>query len=375
MIDQLNTLASKLSARCIDNSETRVVVGFDAFLDESIRIVGERESPHKYQSVGTIGAYGDWVNAAAGHSGSREFVTQEMQAGGCSINMGDGLASAGFSLCAFSGVGEVPNAAFAPFLKGCESHCSLGMDPGRAIVTEFDDGKLMLCSMSHFATFTPSYLRQQFTDGGFRATCEAASGIVLTSWSVYPFMTECWRYLHEEVLVGMAHRPKFFFDLADPASRSNEDIAEMLRSLQGFEEIGSATLSLNGNEANRVARAVGIREAEDHLEAQGRLCRELRDAAGISEVSIHLVHGAATSSVQGEALIEGPYCAKPKKSVGAGDRFNAGFFGGVLLGLSPEERLQLGSASSGFFVRHARSASSEELVEFLRQWAAGQFAA
>lgn len=64
------------------------------------------------------------------------------------------------------------------------------MEPGRAIVTEFDDGKLMFCAFNHFAGFTPEYLGEQFADGALFAACQQAQGIALTSWSVYPYMTD-----------------------------------------------------------------------------------------------------------------------------------------------------------------------------------------
>jgi hypothetical protein len=57
--------------------------------------------------------------------------------------------------------------------------------------------------------------------------------------------------------------------------------------------------------------------------------------------------------------------------VGAGDRFNAGWLAGGLLGLAAEERLLLGVAVSGFFVRAARSGSISEIIDFLRCWADG----
>ena len=280
--------------------------------------------------------------------------------------MGDGMATLGFPLHAYSGVGTPPHPAFEAFIGKCASVNPIGMDPGRALVTEFDDGKLMFCSFGHFAQFTPEYLREQFVDGRFRNACEQARGIAFTSWSVYPYMSDCWRFLYEEALLGLSHRPHLFFDLADPASRSQEDLIGMVDALAGFEQIGRVTLSINGNEANRIAGAIGLETADESDAQVQRLCAELRKRIGISEVSVHLVKGATTATDAGAVSVAGPYCAKPKKSVGAGDRFNAGFFAGLLLDLSPLERLTTGCASSGFFVRNARSANHREFVEFIR---------
>ena len=374
-VETLQRLAGKVDLLRHRVLDTNVVIGFDAFVDESLRIVGERSSPESYIAMPTISDFGSWASAAAGRSGSREFVCEAVLAGGCSVNMGDGIASMGFPLNAFSGVGTPANPAFEPFIKKCVSVNPLEMDPGRALVTEFDDGKLMFCSFSHFANFTPEYLREQFQDRSFLNACEHAQGIVFTSWSVYPYMTDCWRFLYEEALATLKHRPDFFFDLADPASRSEQDLVEMIKALAGFEQIGRVTLSLNGNEANRLAAVLELKPAGEANEAVERLCASLRDRIGISEVSIHVVKGASTATTEGTFSITGPYCSKPKKSVGAGDRFNAGLLAGLMLKLEPAERLYLGAASSGYFVRNARSAEWKDLADFIRAWAAGKYAA
>jgi len=50
---------------------------------------------------------------------------------------------------------------------------------------------------------------------------------------------------------------------------------------------------------------------------------------------------AACAGEMGQACVPGPYCEKPVKLTGAGDRFNAGFGLGLLLQLPAEQRLRL----------------------------------
>ena len=54
---------------------------------------------------------------------------------------------------------------------------------------------------------------------------------------------------------------------------------------------------------------------------------------------------------------QGPYVKHPKLSTGAGDHFNAGFCLGQLAQLSVEQCLCVGTASSGYYVRHGASAT------------------
>jgi sugar/nucleoside kinase (ribokinase family) len=65
--------------------------------------------------------------------------------------------------------------------------------------------------------------------------------------------------------------------------------------------------------------------------------------------------------------VEGPFCAKPLISTGAGDHFNAGFCLGLLLGDDLEAALQIGVATSGFYVRTAKSPTVSDLRKFLKE--------
>lgn len=349
----------------------RIVAGFDAFVDEVLHVVGRRLSPEDYTPVPTISEFGQWVSNAAGRSGSREFVVLERVAGGCSVNLGDAIMSLGFSLDAFAGVGDPSDPTFRRFSCECSSLNPLGMEPGRTAAYEFQDGKLMLCSFSHFADFTPEYLSAQMADGSFRRACENSSAVVLTSWSVYPHMTECWKYLQREQLAGIKNRPRIFLDIADPASRSPEDLCRMAEALAGFEAVGPTTLSMNSNEANQLAGALGVSVAGPEPEDVEKLASQLRERLGIAEVGIHLIKSATAADASGVVTVAGPHCPKPLKSVGAGDRFNAGWLAGALLGMASADRLLFAVAVSGFFVRNARSGTIPEVIRFLRDWSSG----
>lgn len=83
-------------------------------------------------------------------------------------------------------------------------------------------------------------------------------------------------------------------------------------------------------------------------------------------VVVHPVQFAAAADANGTTHVVGPFTAKPKITTGAGDHFNAGFCIGRMLGLGLAESLQTGVATSGFYVRSAKSPSAADLVKFLR---------
>jgi hypothetical protein len=342
-----------------------VAVGFDGFVDEMISVVGERQSLTQFEPVPDIATFGGLITKAAGHSSLREIVVNAVHPGGCTINLGDGLAALGVPVDGFATLGDPIHPAFASIVAGFRSVRTWGREPGRTLAFEFNDGKLMFSAVAPLADFTPEHVAANLADGAYATACRNARVIALTNWTLYPHMTAVWRLLQEKVYANLTHRPAFFIDLVDPSSRSVDDIRAMLDSLPAFAGAGPLTLGLNGNEANILARLFGMPEAQDAPESAQAQAESLQARLGIHEVVIHHIKFAAVANATDSAALVGPYCAKPKKSTGAGDRFNAGYCLGLLLNLDAQGRLACACASSGFFVRQARSASLAELADFV----------
>ena len=363
--------ATRLESAAI--SDCRVVTGFDGFVDEMITLVGERRSLTDFTPVPDIATFGSLISSAAGHSSLREIVVNDMHPGGCAVNLADGLASLGARVECFATLGEPVHAAFREIADKCEGFHSWGREPGRTLAFEFADGKLMFSAVKQLADFTPELVSGFLGEGAYAAACANAHVIALTDWSLYPHMTAVWRLLQREVFAKLGQRPHFLIDLVDPASRSAPDILEMAAILRDFEPAGPLTLGLNGNEANTLSKLHGLEPALPDADAEAVLDQAvaLRARLAISRVVIHRIPFAVSADADGGFVQQGPFCQSPKKSTGAGDRFNAGLCLGLALGFPAAFALALGCGASGFFVRNARSASQHELGEFLRQWASG----
>ena len=361
LADALPGWADKLNAQS-------VVAGFDGFVDEMITVVEERQNLDAFRPVNDIATFGRLISAAAGHSSLREIVVNRVDPGGCAVNLGDGLIHFGVALDLFATLGEPHHPAFAPMTAGCRSVHSWGREPGRTLAFEFADGKLMFSAVRQLADFAPATIAEKLAGGEYQKACADASVIALTDWTLYPHMTAVWEMLRDEVYDKLPAGKRFFVDLVDPSSRSADDILAALKVLPSLAGKGVLTLGVNGNEANLLARLVGAPEATDDEESIALQAAALRKVLGIDEVVVHWIKFAAVAGSDGQASVSGPYCAQPRKSTGAGDRFNAGYLLGQLLSLPPRERLLLATASSGFFVRAARSGNLDEMASFLRLW-------
>ena len=364
-------LAQRIEAAALNGC--RVVAGFDGFVDEMITLVGERRSLSDFTPVPDIATFGRLISSAAGHSSLREIVVNDTHPGGCAVNLADGLASLGVRVDVFATLGEPMHAAFREIAIKCQCFHSWGREPGRTLAFEFADGKLMFSSVKQLADFTPELVQEFLRDGSYAAACADAQVIALTDWSLYPHMTGVWRLLQREVFAKLGQRPHFLIDLVDPAGRSAPDILEMAGILRDFEPAGPVTLGLNGNEANILSRLHGLAPATPDATPDATLeqAGALRSKLEISRVVIHRIPFAVSADAGGGFVQPGPFCPNPRKSTGAGDRFNAGFGLGLALGCDAADALALGCGASGFFVRNARSASQRELGGFLRQWASG----
>jgi sugar/nucleoside kinase (ribokinase family) len=338
-----------------------------------ISVVGERKSLEHFEPVPDIATFAALVSAAAGQSSLREIVVHAVHPGGCAVNLGDGLAAMGVPVDCFATLGEPVHPAFAQTTSRFRSAHSWGREPGRTLAFEFSDGKLMFSSVRQLAEFTADDVAKRLDDGSYLAACRQAAVIALTDWSLYPHMNGVWRMLQDAVYARLDHRPHFFLDLVDPSTRSRADLLAMAEILPGFESHGPVTLGLNGNEANLLARLLALPEASPEIVDCQRLAADLRRLLRISTVVIHQTRFAVAAEPNGSAMVPGPHCAQPLKSTGAGDRFNAGYCLGLLARGTLDDCLVLGCASSGFFVRQARSADRAELAVFLQTWKANQF--
>jgi hypothetical protein len=342
------------------------LIGFDGFVDTILHVVACRESATKFVRMSAMREFSSRIGAAAGHSANFEFVTQIIKLGGNGPIMANALGKFGLPITYIGNLGSPNIHPVFQELASCAEVHSIA-EPGFTDALEFDDGKLMFGKHESLKQIDWANLIAHVPEERLLGIISHASLTAFVNWTMLPHMSAIWN----KILTRMASRlrgPKrwLFFDLADPAKRSRNDLALALRLVSRFEKYFRVILGMNLQESRQVGEVLGFKPPDELYGAVTNHAELIQRALKIDTVVIHPTHFAAAADRRGAGYLEGPFTAKPKLTTGAGDHFNAGFCLGRLLDMDLDASLQLGVSTSGFYVRNARSPGLDDLRKFLR---------
>ncbi|MDI9414327.1 MAG: PfkB family carbohydrate kinase [Bacillota bacterium] len=363
-------LALKLKLESVEMPQFSATLGFDGFIDKIIKVVDKRESIDSYIPINSIAQFGERISRASGLSTNIELVPITTKLGGNGPIMGNAMVRLGVEISYVGALG-IPNIdpIFFDFIEHCQDVYSIG-EPGQTDALEFSDGKIMLGKMESLGQIGWDTLLAEVGEENINRIFGDVDLVANLNWTMVNRMNEIWQgFLDFLSTSNLKNRPSFFVDLADPGKRNEEDLSLALELLKQFTAYYKVVLGLNYREALEVASVLRIKPMEE-LEAMGleELVSALAAKLDLSCIVIHAIEGAIAFK-DGECVyVDGPYTATPKLTTGAGDNFNAGFCLGLMLGLTLEEILIMGTATSGFYVRNSHSPTLEELISFLGLW-------
>ena len=343
------------------------VIGMDGFVDELMHVVDKRQSAHSFTKVGTLADLGGRISRAAGLSTNIELSRLVQKLGGNGPIFANALAEQGMNVTCIGALGK---SALHPVFAGMEERCKLISiaDPGLTFALEFDDGKLIMGILESMRDVTWQALVEKLGLSALAQMLDPRSLdlLGLANWTMLPHMSEIFEGIITDIFpLVPAGDCLAFFDLADPEKRTVQDIGRALELIKGFSARYRAVLGVNLKEALQIARVLGVETSgagETDLE---EITVETGRALGIYGFVIHTVTDAGAYCAGQYHYAPGYFTPRPALTTGAGDNFNAGFCLGMLSGLSVSQALLVGNASSGYYVRGARSATLPELVDFI----------
>lgn len=367
--EKLIELSKKM--RGYDPSSVKALAGFDGFVDTIVHPVDKRTGPDTYERIKTLSDYGKKFLDAAGLSMNLEMVPLNSKLGGIGAIFANSLSKLGFNLTYIGALGkENIHPVFNEFSERAKVYTISG--PGITDAVEFYDGKVISCKLEPLKDVNWDSLMKVLTPQELAEIFDACDFIGYGGWTLTINVMSIWEGIIREVFPLMKNTKKreMFFDLSDPAKRTKEDILDALECVRAYKEKFNVGMGFNEKESYVIAGVYG-REKSD-FKSITEVAEFLREKIDISYVVVHPVKEACCASGNESVLVQGPYCAQPKLTTGAGDNFNAGFILGKMLGFTMEEALLMGTANSGFYVRNARSAGYDELCSFVEEWGYGR---
>ncbi len=348
----------------------KALVGIDGFVDKIVHPVDKRSGPgDQFTPIATITDFANRIGSAAGKSANIELAPVIEKLGGNGPIMANAQCAHGINVRYIGALGKGSiNPVFAEFAK--KTNAVSITDPGVTHAAEFTDGKIMLGSMASLDEITYDRITEVMGVAELVQTVADADLIAMVNWTMIPYLSDVFRDFLEKLLPAAGHNDDrtFFFDLADPEKRSEEDLREVLGLFSKFEKFGKVILGLNYREAEQVEKLLGFSPLDQQPESLKKMASRIREALKINTVVVHPTADAACATPEGTAYVKGPFCEKPKITTGAGDHFNSGFATARLIGLSPEAALTVAVATSGFYVRTAVSPTLDDLAEFIASW-------
>lgn len=363
------------TAAALDQARTALVnqpvlIGFDGFVDEIVRMVDKRTTLQNYTPIATLSQLAERIAGAAERGTNIELVVERMKLGGNGPIMANALATFGAPVTYIGNLGYPSLHPVFAELAQRATVISIA-NPGHTDAVEFADGKVMLGKLETLNEITWETLIQRMGAEKLTQLFSNAHLISLNNWTMIPFMSDIWQNILRQIcpcLPATSQNRFIFFDLADPAKRLPADIRAALELIAQFKNYFKVILGTNEKESFEIADVLGIKQPDNQKESMLRMAQEIRRQLGIYNVVVHPIQYALAASADEVKLVDGPWEPQPLISTGAGDHFNAGFCLGRLLGFDLEQSLLAGVTTSGFYVRTAQSPAITDLITFMQNW-------
>jgi hypothetical protein len=294
------------------------------------------------------------------------MVTQLVKLGGNGPIMANALGAYGTPL---TYIGNLGSPALHPVFAELAARATVHSiaEPGYTDAIEFEDGKLMFGKHESLKDVNWNNLLKHVPEEDLLRVFSEAKLIAIVNWTMLTQMNGILQKLLTRIAPKLEGEPRWlFFDLADPAKRSREDLEGALKLISKFQKHFRVIFGMNLQESRQVGEVLGRAAPAETYGTVTDHATKILEKLKIDTVVIHPTQFAAAADATGAAHVVGPFTPKPKITTGAGDHFNAGFCIGRLLGLDLPSSLQIGVATSGFYVRQAKSPRLEDLKRFLQ---------
>ena len=338
-------------------------LGFDACIDNIVRIVKERDENNEAQYYANSRQFGEFLISRENRSCGIELRTQQSKIGGNMVITGNALGKLGIeSEC----IGTFGFPDILPIFRSMSENCTL-YTIGETITTsalEFNDAKVMMFDPGPYDQLDWTGILKLMGEDRIRQLISSKQLVVFLNWSEIENSTQIWEGILTKIMPTVSAstvKPYFFTDFSDCSRRSKQEIRLAMELVGRFRKYFKVIVSLNQNEAEIIACALDLAKSNSDEE----FIKELFIASMADELVIHRTKDALAYDGFLVERFDTFYCKEPTILTGGGDNFNAGYCLAKLCGFDLFQSLIVANAVSGYYVRSGMSPSAHNLIEFI----------
>jgi len=352
-----------------ENPKGRITLGIDGFVDEVWQIVSVRTSPTDYVLYEKMQDFAKSVYDVGAGGYANEIIRKRRSHGGFTAHSGEAVDNLGMDVT-LVGMFDKEGGGIDPVYETFSPHCKVYSVGTTAICPayEFADGKILFPYVAGIAGLSWKQLTDALTHDALEAAYGNATVMGLGYWSLLDNFNDLIVKLCENYIKPGA---RLFFDFADVRKRDEQALLDTLKLLSALNKINPVTLSLNEHECGILFSHFGKAFDWKKPELADRDIEYVRSQVGLDEVIVHTPYFAAgASAAEGVAVVLQRYCESPKVTTGAGDNFNGGYMSAIANkgGLHLKERLLVGNAVSGYYIRNGASPTLDGLKSELEKF-------
>ena len=359
--DAITSVVLKLQER--DTPDFKAFLGFDACIDNIVRIVREKKDNEIAEYFSDSDQFGDFLINLNNKSCGVELQTKISKIGGNMVITGNALGNLGIHVeC----IGTFGLPVILPIFRTMSANCSLHTvgDTITATALEFKNSKVIMFDPGPYNELKWEGIRDWLGTDRIKQLISGKQLISFLNWSEIENSSQIWQGVLDEILPAIAQtekEPLFFTDFSDCSRRSNREIQFAIEQLGRFRKYFKVVLSLNQNEARLVARALDLQEDIDDEE----YVKALFSVSNTDIIIIHRTIDALAYDGSAYEKCETFFCKHPKILTGGGDNFNAGFCFSTLSNFDLFQSLLVANAVAGSYVKTGISPDLDTLIKFL----------
>lgn len=340
----------------------KAFVGLDGFVDQILTPVKIRQNiGPRFIPYASLKELGETIGSASGSNFNVELYPKFEKLGGNGPLFANVLVELGVQVKYIGCLGDPIHPVFKGFSQ--KTHAiSLGKY-GETSAIELSDGKLILGKTQALDSITYDKLLEALSKEQWIQFLSQSKLVSWQNWTMIfnlndifrRFLQEIWPFIDED------SERICFFDLADPAKRTSEDVEVLLSLLPKFRAKAHVYLGVNRSEAYYLSRLLKIDMPSQGLSQEScrRWIERLKSCLRIDGIIVHCKEGALAACSGETAFVSS---LSPKKFAcltGSGDHFNGGCMSGFLMKLPLEECLLLGHTLAKAYIETGMTPSLE----------------